>query len=145
MANIEISNNDTAGIIVQNPYYVDAILKTGEVGVFPAGTLMNRVTASDDDIKAYEVDDELPTGSGPDLPLTDAGRPPVGIITEEVNQDGTADIRVRLLVRGIVRKSDLTIWNGGSPVSVFTGALDMLAAAGVLAVETLQLAKLGNQ
>jgi hypothetical protein len=129
MSNLEITNNNPFGIVVWEPVFEDnTLVATGAV-VWPAGTLLGRITASGK-LTAYV------SGAG------DGSEVPIAVLTDSVEFTGAADMAYRPLITGRVRRVDLVAFGVGA---LTQAEVDALRDYGIVAQKTTQLAELDNQ
>ena len=130
MANLEITNNVTRGIVLWDPVFADAVLVDAAGDTYPAGTMLGRITANDKltKFKAASVD-------GSEIPLA--------VLTEEVVLPAATDVAARPLISGRIRRGDLI---AGDPARAPTQAeVDTLRDFSIISLSTQQLAELDNQ
>ena len=130
MPNIEITNNQTRGIVVWEPVFEDATLQAAGAETWPAGTILARLNASPFEIVPFVVGGSL----GAEVPKA--------ILTQEVVFAGAGDKAGRVLISGRVRLSEISVLAGGV---VGQGIADNLRDFTIIAQSTTQLAELDNQ
>ena len=129
MANIEITNNSTSGIVIWDPVHEDAVLAAAGAATFPAGAVLGKVTAT-----GKYVPFEPGAADGSEIPKA--------VLSQEVEAAGAGDLAIRPLIAGRVRAGDL-VNNVGAPLT--NAQLDQLRDYSIIALGTTQLAELDNQ
>lgn len=129
MANIEITNNQTRGIVIWDPVFEDEILIDAGGATYAAGTLLGRITASAKLTK-------YTSGAG------DGSQIPVAVLLNELVLPGATDVPCRPIISGRVRRNDLVAHGVGA---ITTAESDLLRDYGIIPLSTTQLAELDNQ
>ena len=130
MANIEITNNETDGLVVWDPVYRDETLLDAATVTYPEGTVLGRITASGKLTKYTTA-------------ASDGSEVPVAVLTYDVDLVAATDKPARALISGRVREGDLL---ADSPARALTIAeVDTLRTYDIIAQTTQQLAEQDNQ
>lgn len=133
MANIEIQNNSTVGVVLFEPVFKDEIITAAGADVFAAGTILARDSIS---LKLVLF---VKGGS------TNENGIPKAVLTQELEFTGAGDLTVKVLVGGQVRTSHLIIDADGDASNIDAAVLDELRDYGIVGLSTTQLAELDNQ
>lgn len=130
MANLEITNNATNGVVIWDPVYQDETLLDAGGETYPAGTILGRITASGKLTKYTTA-------------AVDGSEIPVAILQDELVLAAATDTPCRPIISGRVRRGDLL---ADDPARVITDAeSDALRDFTMIALSTTQLAELDNQ
>ena len=130
MANIQITNNQTRGISIWDPVFEDEIVLDAGNEVYPAGTVLGRITASGKLTK-------YTTGA------SDGSEIPVSVLLDELVLTAGVDMPCRPIISGRVRRNDLLADDPAR--SITTAEADLLRDYSIIALSTTQLAELDNQ
>lgn len=133
MANIEIQNNSTVGVVLFEPVFKDEIITAAGADVFAAGTILARDSIS---LKLVLF---VKGGS------TNENGIPKAVLTQELEFTGAGDLTVKVMVGGQVRTSHLIIDADGDASNIDAAVLDELRDYGIVGLSTTQLAELDNQ
>ena len=133
MANIEITNNSTRGIVLYEPVFEDDKVTFAGAAVFKAGTILAR------DSVTLKLVLFVKGGS------TNGNGIAKAVITQDLESAGAGDVVTKPLVQGQVRVSDLIINADGDASNVDAAVLDQLRDYGIVAISTTQLSQLDNQ
>ena len=123
MANIEITQNDTTGVVIWEPVFSDETLTAAGADTWAAGTLLGRITASK--LTIYT--------SG----AVDGSETPIAVLRDEVVFAGAGDLPGRPIIAGRVRR-ELLVADGVGAVN--QTEVDQLRDYGIIALSTQQLA-----
>lgn len=130
MANIEITNNATNGVVIWDPKYNDETLTAPGAETWLAGTLLGRITASGK-MTRYTSG----AGDGSEIPLA--------VLQDELIFTGAGDVPGRPIVAaGGLRREKLVAFGVGA---ITIGEADQLRDFGLVSFTTKQLAELDNQ
>lgn len=130
MANIEITTNQTRGVVVWEPVFDDEIIFDAGGETYPAGTLLGRITASGKLTKYTTA-------------AVDGSEVPVAVLRDELVLAAGVDTPCRPILAGRLRRGDLL---ADDPARVITDAeADALRDYGIVPLSTTQLAELDNQ
>lgn len=129
MANIEITNNKTRGIVIRGPVFADDSYRATAAGTVPQGAVLARETSTGF-LKRFD-----PAGA-------DGLNVPLAVLSQECVYDAAGDYPVRPVVGGQVRRGDLLDLNDTALTQV---AVDQLRDYSIIALSTTQLAELDNQ
>lgn len=124
MANIEITQNDTTGVVIWEPVFADETLTSTGADTWAAGTLLGRITASGK-MTIYT--------SG----AVDGSEVPIAVLRDEVVFTGAGDLPGRPIIAGRVRREKLVADGVGA---VNQTEVDQLRDYGIIALSTVQLA-----
>jgi hypothetical protein len=129
MANIEITNNKTRGIVIWDPVHEDAIATFGGAATWPAGSVLGKVTATGKYVR-------FAPGAA------DGSEVPLAVLSQDVEAGAAGDVPIRPVIAGRVRAGDLV----NNVDAALTGPqLDQLRDYSIIALGTTQLAELDNQ
>jgi len=131
MANIEITNNKTRGIVLWEPVHEDAIATFGGAATWPAGSVLGKVTATGKYVRF-----------APGVAVPDGSEIPLAVLSQDVEAAGAGDVAIRPVIAGRVRAGDLVNNVGAALTAV---QLDQLRDYSIIALGTTQLAELDNQ
>ena len=98
---------------------------------YPVGLLLGRITASGK-LTHYN--------SG----AADGSEVPVAVLTNAKVFAGAGDLVFRALLSGVIRKDQLLVWNGGTPIAPTVGELDELRDFTIIGRDTRELLKFDN-
>lgn len=129
MPNLEITNNSTAGIVIWEPVYEDAIITFPGASTFPAGAVLAKIDGTDE----YQ---RFNPG------LADGREIPKAVLAFELTADGAGDLPVRVIISGRVRREDLSD-NLGAVLT--QDAIDLLRDYTIIGQTTTQLSQEDNQ
>ena len=129
MANIEIQNNKTRGIVLWEPVHEDAVAVFGGAATWPAGSVLGKVTASGKYAR-------FAPGAA------DGSEVPIAVLSQEVEAAGAGDVAIRPLIAGRVRAGDLV---NNVDAALTAPQIDQLRGYSIIALGTTQLAELDNQ
>ena len=129
MPNIEITNNQTRGIVIWEPVFDDATLTLGAAETWPAGAILGKVTATGKYVR-------FATGA------SNGSEVPKAVLTQAVESAAAGDIAARVLINGRVRQGDIVDADDAALTAV---AVDQLRDYTIIAQTTQQLAELDNQ
>ena len=133
MANLEITNNKTRGIVLWEPTFKDETVTAAGADTFAAGTILARDSAS---LKLV-----LFVKGG----VTNENGIPKAVLTQDLVFAGAGDLPARPMVQGEVRTGDLIIDADGDASNIDAAVLDELRDYGIVGLSTTQLAELDNQ
>jgi len=133
MANIEITNNKTRGVVLYEPVFKDETVTAVGADTFAAGTILARDSVS---LKLV-----LFVKGG----VTNENGIPKAVLTQDLVFTGAGDLPARPMVEGQVRTGDLIIDADGDATNVDAAVLDQLRDYGIVGLSTTQLAQLDNQ
>ena len=129
MATLEITNNQVAGIVLQDPVFDDDVLIVTGAVTYVAGTVLGRITASGK-LTAY--------ASG----NADGSEVPVAVLHDEAVFTGAGEIPFRPILSGQLRRGDLVAHGVGA---LTQAEVDLLRSFTIIGLKTTQLAELDNQ
>lgn len=129
MANINITNRKTNGIVVLDPVFADKTLTATGAEVWPAGAVLARVTASGKFVRF------VPGGSG-------GAEVPTAVLTQAVEFTAAGDRTERPAISGQVRSRDLVDAAG---TAITAAAIEQLRDFTILALTTHQQSAQDNQ
>ena len=129
MANIEIQNNKTRGIVLWEPVHEDAVAVFGGAATWPAGSVLGKVTASGKYAR-------FAPGAA------DGSEVPIAVLSQDVEAAGAGDVAIRPLIAGRVRAGDLV---NNVDAALTAVQIDQLRDYSIIALGTTQLAELDNQ
>ncbi len=129
MANIEITNNKTRGIVLWEPVHEDAVAVFGGAATWPAGSVLGKVTASGKYAR-------FAPGAA------DGSEVPIAVLSQDVTADGAGDVPIRPVIAGRVRAGDLV---NNVDAALTAVQIDQLRDYSIIALGTTQLAELDNQ
>ena len=129
MANIEIQNNQTRGVVVWEPVFDDETIVDAGGATYAAGTLLGRITANGK-LTAY--------ASG----NVDGSEVPVAVLRDELVLVAATDTPCRPILAGRVRRGDMVAHGVGA---ITDAEADALRDYGIVPLSTTQLAELDNQ
>ena len=133
MANIEIQNNSTVGVVLFSPTYnVETIVFAGAV-TYLAGTILARDSVS---LKLVLY---VKGGS------TNENGIPKAVLTQELEATGAGDLKSNVLIGGHVRLNKLVIDADGDASNVDKAVTDELRDYGIESFTSVQLAEFDNQ
>lgn len=129
MANIEIQNNKTRGIVLWEPVHEDAVAVFGGAATWPAGSVLGKVTASGKYAR-------FAPGAA------DGSEVPIAVLSQDVEAAGAGDVPIRPVIAGRVRAGDLV---NDVDAALTAVQIDQLRDYSIIALGTTQLAELDNQ
>ncbi len=129
MANLEITNNDVAGVVVWEPVFDDETLVDAGGATYAAGTLLGRITANGK-LTAYT------SGAG------DGSEVPVAVLRDELVLAAATDTPCRPILAGRVRRADMVAHGVGA---ITDAEADALRDYSIIPLSTTQLSELDNQ
>ena len=135
MANIEITNNKTNGMVVWEPVYQDETLTAAGALTYPAGTALGRITTGA----------KLTHYASTPVAGAEGSEVIVAVLANDVTFAGAGDAPIRALISGRVRASDITAWNSGTPAPLAISEKEMLRDMTIIVQETEQLTSQDNQ
>jgi hypothetical protein len=130
MSNIEIQNNDTNGIVIWEPVYVNETLTAAGAVTWVPGTLLGRITASGK-LTAYD------SGAGDGSEVIKA------VLAETIEFTGAGDKPTKAIEGGQLRRADMIEHGVGTPIT--NAQADQLRDYGIVVLVTNELAQLDNQ
>lgn len=133
MANIEITNNDTTGIVIWEPITKSDTLTVAGAGTTLKGTLLAR------DSSTLKLIPYVKGGSTNDNGTVRA------VLLEDQVATGAGDLAIFPLISGQIRSADLVIAADGDNSNVDAAVLDALRQTGIIARSTTELSELDNQ
>lgn len=130
MVNLEITNNQTNGIVVWDPVFEKGVATFAGNEIWLAGTVLAKLDATG---KYVRFTPGAVDGSGV----------PLAVLTESAEAIGAGggDVAIRPLIAGRVRAGDL-INNAGTALTA--QQIDMLRSYSIIALGTQQLAEQDN-
>lgn len=129
MANLETTNNTPFGIILWEPEFEEVTLTSTAAAVWPAGTLLGRITA-DGKATAYTAG------------ASDGSEVPKFLTTSEITFTAAGDQADTVMIGGKARREDLVALGVGD---ITDAEADALRDFTILAVSTTQLNEFDNQ
>jgi hypothetical protein len=123
---VETTQNQRIQVELQDGVFEDATLTAGGAETWPAGTVMGRITASGK-VAPY------------DSAAVDGTEVPVAVLTYEQVFAGAGDDAGRILTSGRVRRGEVSVYNGGSPLAITDAEADALRDFSIIAVATREL------
>lgn len=129
MANLEITNNDTTGLVLWEPVFEGNTIVDAGGDTYLAGTVLGRITASGK-LTAY--------ASG----AADGSETPLAVLHEDTVLAAATDYPVRAIISGQVRRADLIAFGVGA---ITIGEADQLRGFGIISLTTVELSQLDNQ
>lgn len=129
MANIEITNNTTRGIVIWEPVFEDATATFAGAETWPQGAVLAKLTATGNYVRFN------PAGSG-------GAEVPLAVLTQNLEADAAGDLPFRPAISGRVRLNDL-IDSAGTALTA--AAVDQLRDYTIIAQSTTQLSEFDNQ
>ena len=129
MANIEITNNKTRGIVLWEPVHEDAVAVFGGAATWPAGSVLGKVTASGKYAR-------FAPGAA------DGSEVPIAVLSQDVEAAGAGDVPIRPVIAGRVRAGDLV---NNVDAALTAVQIDQLRDYSIIALGITQLAELDNQ
>lgn len=133
MANIEITNNEMFGVVLNEPVYKDELVTFAGADIYAPGTILARDSASGNMV--------LFVKGG----VTNENGIPKAVLTTELEATGAGDLPARVMVTGEVRTQKLVIDADGDATNVDAVVLDQLRDYGIIGRSTTQLGELDNQ
>ena len=129
MLNMTVQNNRTNGVILWDPTYNDGTATFSVAETWPAGAVLGKLTATGKYVR-------FTPGAG------DGSQTPIALLSQAVTSVGAGDVRIRPMISGKVRASDLTNNAGGA---LTAPQHDQLRDYTIIALATTQLSQLDNQ
>lgn len=129
MANIEVTNNKTRGIVIWEPVHEDATATFGGAATWPAGSVLGKLTATGKYAR-------FSPGAA------DGSEVPLAVLSQDVTADAAGDVAIRPVIAGRVRAGDLV---NNVDAALTAVQLDQLRDYSIIALGTTQLAELDNQ
>ena len=133
MPNIEITNNDTSGPVLEGSVCRDELITFGGAGTLLAGTILARDSVS---LKM------VPFVVGG---VVNENGIPKAILTYEVVAAGAGDVAARPAISGTFKKSELVIAADGNDVNITASVLDKLRDYDLIALVVQENAFQDNQ
>lgn len=129
MANLNITNRDTSGLVIADPLYRDATATAAATGTWPVGSVLGIITATGKYAR-------FATGA------SDGTEVPKAVLAEELVITATGDQLIRPLISGRVRQGKLVDAAGAA---ITEAAVLQLRDYTIIAQPTKQLAIQDNQ
>ncbi len=129
MANIEITNNATNGVVIWDPVFNDEVGTFTLNEVWPEGAVLGRITASGKLVRF-------------DPAASDGSEVAVAVLTQQVDATAAGDYPIRPAISGRVRQRELKDKDG---TALTKTALEQLRGFTIIALPTEQLSELDNQ
>lgn len=135
MATVEVTNNNTTGVVLWEPVFKTVTINVAAAKTIPAGAM-------------------LAPPSGGQGPLTDYDRAgvnsepqPVAVVTQPLDAPAGADFQASVMVGGQVRQNKLVYFNGTDYTTVPPNQVDFtrLQDYGIVAQNTTENTFLDNQ
>lgn len=133
MANLEITNNKTRGIVIWEPVFEDDLITFAGSGTLLAGTILARDSVS---LKL------VPYVKGG---VANENGIPKAVLLDALTAAGAGDLPCRPIIGGRIRSGDLVIDADGDATNVDAAVIDQLRDYTIIALGTTQLAELDNQ
>lgn len=130
MANIEITNSKTTGIVVWDPVFENGIINESPGIVYLAGTILGRKSGSGD-LTAYALGN------------SDGSQVPVAVLQEDLIILDIDSIFCRPIIAGRVRRVDLVVHGIGTGITDVES--DALCDYGIIPLNTTQFTELDNE
>jgi hypothetical protein len=128
MATLEITNNDTTGLVLWDPVFEGNTIVDAGGDTYLAGTVLGRITASGK-LTAYT--------SG----AADGSEIPLAVLHEDLVLAAATDYPIRAIISGRVRRADLIAFGVGA---ITVGEADELRGFGIISLSTVELSQLDN-
>ncbi len=133
MANLEITTNKTAGIVLWEPVSVKAMVTFAVEGTLAAGTILALDTTT---LKLVPfVKGGTTAGNGI----------PHSVLREDLTATAAGDVPAAPIISGRIRAGDLIIAADGDASNVDAAVINQLRDFTIIAQDTVQLAELDNQ
>jgi hypothetical protein len=129
MSNLEITNNDTSGVVLWDPVFQDATLNFSVAETWPAGAVLGKVTSTQKYVRFNPG-------------ASDGSEIPLAVLTQPVTAAAVGDVPARPLISGQVRTEKLI---DNADASLSASQLDALRDYSIIAQSTTELSELDNQ
>lgn len=132
MPTIEITNNNTVGVVVFGAVYALALVEDATGGTYPAGTLLARSSVTQN-LTAYVAGGTNGTGT------------PLAVLTQDLVLGAATPASLNVLIAGQVRRGKLSRYNAGTPAELTQAEVDALRDYSIIAQSTTENTELDNQ
>ncbi len=129
MANLNITNRATSGIVIFGATFENEVLTAAAAEVWPAGAVLGRVTASGKLVRF-------------DAGAADGSEVPLAVLTVAVEFTAAGDRTERPAISGQVRRGKLV---DKADAALDQAAIDQLRGFTIVALGTYQTSELDNQ
>jgi hypothetical protein len=126
-----ITDNTVPEFWLSDGVFESEVFTAPGADTFAKGTLLARLTSS-----SKLVPYETAQSDGSEIPLA--------LLAEELITTGSGDTTLRVFLSGKVRKDQLLVYTGGSPVVPTTLELDLLHNFGIIGLSDRELLRFDN-